>query len=247
MRDMYSSPAHNSESQVHEIADGRIKVYAAEDLAVIDGVARLDITGHQLGMLTLLATEAGSIVPRERVGEAVWGNYDDSVRSRMRTHMHRLRAKLGADDLGSPRGGAIQTVDYIGYRARKFLDAKNEPDEKSITLGNGRVAVDPEAFSIFCDGYLLEDVSKSEFTIMSVLAHRADELVGVPELQEALWGFAGGAAAPTIRQHVRSLRFLFALSSPELGDPKTGVIRNAYGRGYWAATDLGQLSLSTGH
>lgn len=76
---------------------------------------RLILTRKELELLTMLARNAGEIVPRNILLGTVWG-YCEGTRTRtLDVHIRRLRRKLGA--FGDTY---IQTVFGVGYRFERF-------------------------------------------------------------------------------------------------------------------------------
>lgn len=80
---------------------------------------RLILTCKELELLTMLARNAGEIVPRNILLRTVWG-YSEGTRTRtLDVHIRRLRRKLGA--FGDTY---IQTVFGVGYRFERFRAAR---------------------------------------------------------------------------------------------------------------------------
>ena len=80
---------------------------------------RLTLTRKELELLTMLARNAGEIVPRDVLLSTVWG-YCEGTRTRtLDVHIRRLRRKLGA--FGDTY---IQTVFGVGYRFERFRVAR---------------------------------------------------------------------------------------------------------------------------
>jgi len=75
------------------------------------GVRPLDLTCKEFTLLTVLAQNAGVVVPRSDLLRLVWG-YGPGIRTRtLDVHIRRLRVKLG------PCGDqCIETIFGIGYR-----------------------------------------------------------------------------------------------------------------------------------
>lgn len=100
-------------------------MYRDEHLSIeVAGPVELDsrpltLTRKELELLTMLARNAGEIVPREILLSSVWG-YCEGTRTRtLDVHIRRLRRKLGA--LGDTY---IQTVFGVGYRFERFRAAR---------------------------------------------------------------------------------------------------------------------------
>ena len=99
----------------------RMTLYCDEHLSIeTQGVVVLDsraltLTRKEFELLTMLARNAGEIVPRDILLSSVWG-YCEGTRTRtLDVHIRRLRRKLGAfGDM------YIQTVFGVGYRFERF-------------------------------------------------------------------------------------------------------------------------------
>jgi DNA-binding response OmpR family regulator len=99
----------------------RMTMYRDEHL-IIDSTGeveidarRLVLTRKEFELLTMLARNAGEIVPREILLSMVWG-YREGTRTRtLDVHIRRLRRKFG--QLGDTY---IQTVFGVGYRFERY-------------------------------------------------------------------------------------------------------------------------------
>jgi two-component system response regulator RegX3 len=77
------------------------------------GGEKLDLTRKEFELLALLASEAGSVISRERLIDEVWDtNWFGSTKT-LDVHVSSLRRKLG-DDSQNPR--FIRTVRGVGFR-----------------------------------------------------------------------------------------------------------------------------------
>lgn len=86
---------------------------ARRDVTV--GDVRVELTGIEFGILEALGRDAGVVLARQQLLDAVWGVDfvgDDHV---LEVHVGNLRRKLG-DDPASPR--YVETVRGVGYRLR---------------------------------------------------------------------------------------------------------------------------------
>ena len=80
---------------------------------------RLTLTRKEQELLTMLASNAGEIVPRDILLRTVWG-YCEGTRTRtLDVHIRRLRRKLGV--FGDTY---IQTVFGVGYRFERYRAAR---------------------------------------------------------------------------------------------------------------------------
>jgi two-component system, OmpR family, KDP operon response regulator KdpE len=71
------------------------------------------LTATEWRVLEVLVSNAGWIVPHERLLARVWGRDESGDLDGLRVFVRRLRAKLG-DDAGAPR--YLETVRGVGYR-----------------------------------------------------------------------------------------------------------------------------------
>ena len=95
-----------------EIRTGALRIEVASRRAWL-GDEEVDLTLKEFDLLSLLASEAGDVVTRERIMEEVWDtNWFGSTKT-LDMHVSALRRKLG-DDPTSPR--FVKTVRGIGYR-----------------------------------------------------------------------------------------------------------------------------------
>ena len=69
----------------------------------------LPLTAKELGIVDLLATRRGRLVPREELIESVWGEVTDSARASLEVLIARIRHKLGES------ANLLQTVRGVGY------------------------------------------------------------------------------------------------------------------------------------
>lgn len=74
------------------------------------GEQLVELTYVEFELLFLLARNAGKVVTRERIVEALWGDSPDGHTRKLSVHMSRLRKKI-ADS----HPGRIETVTKRGY------------------------------------------------------------------------------------------------------------------------------------
>lgn len=77
------------------------------------GQAPLKISTTEFDILYLLAANAGRVIPRDQILQAIFGSSSVDDEAALTTYICRIRAKLAADELGSR---FIQTVRGLGYR-----------------------------------------------------------------------------------------------------------------------------------
>jgi DNA-binding response OmpR family regulator len=91
---------------------GPVRVDPARRAASVGG-QELDLTRKEFELLALLASEAGSVISRERLIDEVWDtNWFGSTKT-LDVHVSSLRRKLG-DDSQNPR--FVHTVRGVGFR-----------------------------------------------------------------------------------------------------------------------------------
>ena len=76
----------------------------------------IELTGKELGILTLLARHQGSVVRRSHLAVEVWNADLGLVQRTIDVHMSLIRAKLGPGPTGA---GYIDTMNGVGYRLRR--------------------------------------------------------------------------------------------------------------------------------
>lgn len=77
------------------------------------GGRRVDLSPLEHGLLWLLASNAGTVVAKDRIEELLWGSTLGTSSNVVQQYVRRLRAKLGDD---AKRSRFIQTVRGEGYR-----------------------------------------------------------------------------------------------------------------------------------
>lgn len=93
------------------------------DRQVTAGTSRLHLTGVEQSLLYLLAANAGQLLTRNEIMDALWGVDYVAESNVVDRHIRNLRAKL-QNDWRKPR--FIATVPGRGYR---FVPTFSEPDE----------------------------------------------------------------------------------------------------------------------
>ncbi|HUQ16598.1 MAG TPA: response regulator transcription factor [Candidatus Saccharimonadales bacterium] len=91
---------------------GEIEVDILARTVTIGG-RRVDLSPLEHGLFWILASNAGSIVSRERIEQLLWGSALGTSSNVVQQYVRRLRAKLGDD---AKRSRFIQTVRGEGYR-----------------------------------------------------------------------------------------------------------------------------------
>jgi two-component system, OmpR family, alkaline phosphatase synthesis response regulator PhoP len=85
---------------------------------VARGGAPVALTRVEFDLLAALVSRAGTVLSREQLGEAVFGESFDAFDRTMDSHVKNLRRKLGP----RPDGGLyVETVRGVGYRAPRRL------------------------------------------------------------------------------------------------------------------------------
>jgi DNA-binding response OmpR family regulator len=94
------------------IVHGPMRIDASAREVVVDGRS-VELTRKEFQLLHLLASRAGSVIPRKQIMVQVWG--DAWSRRTLDTHISTLRSKLGSNDW-------IVTVRGVGFRMDKWGD-----------------------------------------------------------------------------------------------------------------------------
>jgi two-component system response regulator RegX3 len=96
----------------HEIRAGGLTVDVAQRLVLLDG-EEIALTRREFDLLALLASNAGTVLTRERLIDEVWDtNWFGSTKT-LDVHISTLRKKLG-DDAADSR--YLHTVRGVGFR-----------------------------------------------------------------------------------------------------------------------------------
>ncbi|WP_433260128.1 response regulator transcription factor [Actinosynnema sp. CS-041913] len=88
------------------IVHGPLRIDATSREVVVDGRV-VELTRKEFQLLHLLASQAGSVIPRKQIMAQIWG--DVWSRRTLDTHISSLRGKLGSSDW-------IITVRGVGFR-----------------------------------------------------------------------------------------------------------------------------------
>ena len=100
----------NTVPQVYQ--DEHLSIDSNHEAVVLDQ-EKLVLTRKEYQLLTMLAANAGRVMPREYLLEKIW-NYGKGIRTRtLDVHIRRLRRKLG-----NAGDRYIETVFGVGYRFR---------------------------------------------------------------------------------------------------------------------------------
>ena len=107
-----TDPEREQPQEGGAIAVGDLRVDPARRSAALAG-RQLDLSRKEFDLLHLLASEAGTVVTRERLLEEVWQTSWFGSSKTLDVHVAALRRKLG-DSAESPR--FIHTVRGVGFR-----------------------------------------------------------------------------------------------------------------------------------
>lgn len=86
---------------------GSLEIDPAARVVTLDG-RPVDLSRRELAVLEVLARRPDHVVPRSRIEDAIYGWQEEVGSNAVEVHIHKLRAKLGAD--------RILTVRGLGYR-----------------------------------------------------------------------------------------------------------------------------------
>ena len=78
--------------------------------------ARIELTDKEYALAEFLFLNAGRLVSRQHLLEAVWGLQAKTATRTVDTHMSRLRSKLG---LAGGHGWRLASVHQFGYRLER--------------------------------------------------------------------------------------------------------------------------------
>jgi DNA-binding response OmpR family regulator len=91
---------------------GPLEIRVHDQLAQVDGDP-LNLTRHELGLLTALARRQGAVISRENLSEQAWGRPLGPGDRSVDVYVRRLRSKLSA---AAPGWEFIHTHFAFGYR-----------------------------------------------------------------------------------------------------------------------------------
>jgi len=95
----------------HQIEVGSLRIDIAAHVATLAGV-ELELPRKEFALLVLLARNAGSVMTHRTLVTHVWGIGDEHNTQALRTHITKLRKKLGT----APDAPILRTEAAIGYR-----------------------------------------------------------------------------------------------------------------------------------
>jgi DNA-binding response OmpR family regulator len=93
---------------------GALEINLVERSVIANGV-RIHLTSLEQALLYLLAATPGTVVSRDAILDALWGQESAPEANVLERHISRLRAKLGRH---APDAYRIETVRREGYRLR---------------------------------------------------------------------------------------------------------------------------------
>lgn len=107
-----TSPAPGA--QLAEVVTGALRVLPASHMAYV-GDQAVQLTSAELRILEILARQAGTPVPRERLSTAALGRHLGINDRSLDTHVSNLRRKLAkyADEVGAPSIRALRNLGYM--------------------------------------------------------------------------------------------------------------------------------------
>jgi DNA-binding response OmpR family regulator len=84
--------------------------FDAEALCLVVSGEKIELSSKERDFMAMLVKNAGRVLSRERILNAVWGLNEDPMTNTVDVYVRRLREKLG------PHSDRIATVRGIGYR-----------------------------------------------------------------------------------------------------------------------------------
>lgn len=103
------------------LSEGPLEIRPAQHTAVVGGNTTLNLTRHELGLLTTLARHAGAVISRAELAEEAWGRPLRAGDRSVDVYVRRLRLKLAA---AAPEWEFIHTHFAFGYR---FSAERSQP------------------------------------------------------------------------------------------------------------------------
>jgi DNA-binding response OmpR family regulator len=94
------------------MSDGPLEIRPSDDVAIVNG-RTLNLTRHELGLLTALARRAGAVIGREELAEQAWSRPLGAGDRSVDVYVRRLRQKLAEVE---PGWDFIHTHFAFGYR-----------------------------------------------------------------------------------------------------------------------------------
>ena len=231
------------ENTIHTLADGRIEVVPDEGLAVVDGVVT-PMQQMQFNVLKVLAARADSTVKVTDACIALWDRSDPWTEATLRVHVSNVRKALG-DELGDTYNGVIRTKRRMGYQAQTSLGGRALedvstplPEESRDTvhsIAGERIVIDTDGLTVRRDGQMVDDLTATEFELLAELARHPNMVISYYHL------FNEAGVNPDVRESNSGPVMISTLRKKlgdELGDRKTGAIRNRHRVGYYAVSSL---------
>jgi DNA-binding response OmpR family regulator len=115
-------------SPSYSFANNRIEVVPDEWLVRKDDEL-VEFTDLEFQILSNFAQNPGRLLRSIDIRDTIWGSWRDGMSDNiLQVCVSNIRKKLGRDDLGDPKYGAIQTVRGVGYRAAKSLKPRPKED-----------------------------------------------------------------------------------------------------------------------
>jgi two-component system response regulator QseB len=92
------------------IVNGELSIDPASHHLFLDGEI-IEVSQREYAILVILADNAGSVLPRSRIEESIYGWGSDVGSNTLEVHIHNVRKKLGSE--------WIRTIRGIGYMMEK--------------------------------------------------------------------------------------------------------------------------------
>nr|WP_233221522.1 response regulator transcription factor [Streptomyces carminius] len=122
---MRRSRGHTAPADPSVISHGPLLIDVSARQVRLDG-RLIDLTRKEFDLVRLLASHPGTVVPRKRIMQEVWG--DAWSRRTIDTHVSSIRSKLG-----SP--GWITTVRGVGFQLGRHVAAYGGPESGAASEG----------------------------------------------------------------------------------------------------------------
>jgi DNA-binding response OmpR family regulator len=218
-----------AETNIVTAADERLIIDRGQSLVMVDGNELGSLTEDQYKILGTLATRLDTVHPNPDVCEVIWGNAGSKALVALNWQFKRLRDKMGPE-LGNPQSGAIRTRYAVGRYLVSTLAETEIPPAEAYTVSSGFIKVDPVNLTVRIADEITPALSPTEFNIFDMLASQPGTTISHNDLYLRSWGKSSLLGMETLKVVIGRLRRKLG---KVYGDPKNGIIRNEFNKGYY--------------
>jgi two-component system, OmpR family, phosphate regulon response regulator PhoB len=217
---------------------GRISLNRAAMTLAVEG-RDVPITATEFRLLNYLVQNAGRVLTRDQIQDAVWGEGYLVSSSSINVQMRRLRRKIELD-AAVPR--YLRTVRGTGYcfdvpaqtnvnseAQRKKLETVSSLSSiktRSSVIQAGRISLDQDAMTLAVEGRDVP-ITAIEFRLLNYLVQNAGRVLTRGQIRDAVWGEGYLVSSPSINVQMRRLRLKI-----ELDDAAPRYLTTVRGTGY---------------